>query len=158
MNFFISYTIFSATLITVVVLDQLTKFLAYTHLRPVIYKPLLPFLYLTYTENTGAAWGILQGHNWLFILFTILAIVLLTIEVRKQSIIKNGYIVFGLITGGATGNLIDRIFRGKVIDFIDFRFFPVFNIADTSISIGLCLLLLLYYLRDTKKVQLNTEH
>jgi signal peptidase II len=98
-------------------------------------------LYVTYVLNKGAAFSILQGHRWLFLVITpvVLAVMLLFARVVPKSdrLLR---IALSLFCGGALGNFIDRLRLGAVTDFIDFRFFPVFNVADSCIVIGVALL------------------
>ena len=117
----------------IIMLDQLAKYL-------VINKniALIPnFLNITYTENTGAAFGI--GTIDIITFITILIVIAIIVFITKmRNKIKN-FLPFTLILSGAIGNLIDRIFRGYVIDFIDVNIFnfPNFNIADICITLGI---------------------
>jgi len=102
----------------------------------------LGFLQLHLVKNTGGVWGILQGMNFLFII--IILLVLLGILVYLRRILASPTILwvsFSLIFAGGLGNLIDRISLGYVIDFIDFTFWPAFNIADSAITIAIILIL-----------------
>ncbi len=126
-------------------LDQLTKCLAQSYLLPNKSFPVIEnFIHFTLTYNTGAAFGILKGYNILFtsISFVVLLILFLHIKVlrNKRFLIK---CAVGLILGGVLGNLLDRIRFGSVIDFIDLRIWPVFNLADSSITIAVSILALL---------------
>lgn len=99
--------------------------------------------HLTYIQNPGAAFGMLAGKTWFFIGVT--SLVLLGMVLAYRWINKAGPMyqwALGLVAGGAIGNLIDRLRFAKVIDFLDFRIWPVFNLADTAISIGVALILL----------------
>ena len=103
------------------------------------------FFYLTYTHNTGAAFSILTGQRLLLILIAVIILILIFNYIRKNKVEgKIEKIAFSLILGGALGNLIDRIIRGFVVDFLDFKIFgynfPVFNLADTFIVVGVILL------------------
>lgn len=101
------------------------------------------------TKNFGAAFGILQGYNILFIILTIAVLVVL-FHYRKE--FKNfGYYGALLITSGAIGNLIDRFFLGFVRDFIDFKIWPSFNLADSFNTIGVILLVIFLLKNDHKK-------
>ncbi|MEX0991917.1 MAG: signal peptidase II [Actinomycetota bacterium] len=101
-------------------------------------------LHLTYTTNTGGAFGLLEGLPWLFALATIgvsIAIVWAAPRVKRPFVA----VALGMILGGALGNLADRLsgglsMDGTVTDFIDFRIWPVFNLADTAIVLGALLL------------------
>ena len=127
----------------VVFLDQLTKFFAQSNLilnQPV---PVIKnFFYFTLVHNRGAAFGLLQNQVNIFILTALLAIILLYLDVRKHKT-AGSYIykfTIGLLLAGAFGNLIDRLYLGYVVDFLDFRVWPVFNVADSAITIGAILL------------------
>lgn len=105
------------------------------------------FFYLTYTHNTGAAFSILTGQRILLIIIAIIVLIVLFNYIKKNKIeTKIEKIAYSLVIGGSLGNLIDRIVRGYVIDFIDVKIFgynfPVFNIADTFIVIGVFLLII----------------
>ena len=103
--------------------------------------------YLTYTHNTGAAFSILTGQRILLILIATIILIILFNYIRKNKVKeKIDILAFSLIIGGSFGNLIDRIVRGYVVDFLDFKIFgynfPIFNLADTFIVIGVFLLLI----------------
>jgi signal peptidase II len=127
---------------TVVYADRITKLffsdlLAYGESLPVIRK----VLHMTLVHNTGVAFGFFKDQGIVFIVIPIIAIFLLIFNIyyyrRNDEALSRVYIVsFSMILGGAIGNLIDRIVYGHVIDFIDFRIWPVFNVADSAITIG----------------------
>lgn len=124
-------------------LDRLSKFLAERLLTPGHSLPVIKgFFHLTLVHNRGAAFGIFRNQLWLFIFSAVLASFLIIAELKKAS--SKGSFVYtlslGLILAGALGNLVDRVFLGFVVDFLDFRIWPVFNIADSSITIGAVLL------------------
>ena len=103
------------------------------------------FFYITYVRNTGAAWSILSGKQIFLILFSIIVIVGIIIYlIKKKEYTRLETISYSLVLSGAVGNLIDRILYGYVIDYLNFYIFnynfPVFNIADTCIVIGIMLL------------------
>jgi len=96
-------------------------------------------LHLTYVENRGAAFGILENMRWLFITSTIILVIYFSYRlIRKSDKLLFSRIGVALIIAGGAGNLIDRIFRGYVIDYVDFRLinFAVFNLADSCVVIG----------------------
>lgn len=136
--------------ISVIILDQITKYIAYMNLRTIPSQtiPLINGVFhLTYAENRGAAFSILQNRRWFFVIITILFIIFAVyylITHRKGSTLIK--ISISLILAGACGNLIDRIRNGYVVDFLDFRLinFPIFNVADSAVVIGS--ILLAYYL------------
>lgn len=126
----------------VLILDQITKYLAQTYLMEVGSIPLiLDVFHLTYVENTGAAFSLLTGKISFFIIITALALaVSLYVYFRvdqKWVLLRFG---LALVMGGALGNLLDRMRHGYVVDFFDFRVFPVFNVADSAIVLGAVLI------------------
>lgn len=98
------------------------------------------FLSFLYVKNTGAAFGFLSGNIILFILITIFLLYYLIHEIKKKDISQLSIFSYLLIISGALGNLIDRIFRGYVVDYISFTLFnnemPIFNFADICITFG----------------------
>ena len=135
--------------IVILALDQLTKYLFQLNLSPVgASVPVIDgFLQLTNVHNTGAAWGMLEGFRWLFIPLTILvAAILLFILIRfRKKLTVFSRITLALLFTGAVGNLIDRIVLTYVRDFFDITplfSFPVFNVADSCLSIG-CVFLII---------------
>ncbi len=131
------YFIFSLTL----VFDQASKFLALKHLDQVETTPLIQNIFhLTLVHNTGIAFGFFRQHpSILLALITLSLIGLFIWGVRLSSKNTGERFALALILGGAVGNWIDRVRFGAVIDFLDFRVWPVFNIADSAITIGVTL-------------------
>lgn len=131
------------------VLDRLTKKWAVAALKGkdaiVVIKDFFGFEYL---ENRGAAFGMLQNKQWLFITITIIVIIfMLGYLIKRKPSFKLTYISMALIIGGAIGNLIDRIAYNYVIDFIlvhykDIYYFPTFNVADMLVCVGTFFLLI----------------
>lgn len=120
------------------VVDRATKWLVERHLagRPPI-ELIHGVVRLRYTTNTGGAFGLFGGQAWLFFLATV--VVCLVIAAASARLVSAATAVgLGLILGGALGNLTDRLVRGPrgVVDFIDFRVWPVFNVADSAIVVG----------------------
>lgn len=105
--------------------------------------PLLPpILHLTYVQNTGAAFGLFKGQQFLFIGCSILIIGWILWELfTKPSMGVRSLWALALVLGGAAGNLLDRLRFGYVVDFIDLRVWPVFNVGDSAITVGVALLL-----------------
>ena len=131
---------FAATALLVIGLDRWTKHLATERLLDsgVRSMPLLgEYIRLTYVENRGAAFGVLQEQTSFFILVGLVVISVIIASYRyipEPSWFLN--VCLGLQMGGAIGNLIDRIQVGYVVDFVDLTFWPVFNVADSAICIG----------------------
>ena len=124
-------------------LDQLSKFLAERYLNPseslVVIKDAF---HLTLLYNTGAAFGIFKGATFFFIAVAIFASIAIIAYIRKAAkpfFLRDAGL--GLILGGSLGNLVDRLRFGYVIDFLDFRIWPVFNVADSAVTIGAFLLI-----------------
>ena len=109
-------------------------------------QPLIPGIFhLTLVHNTGTAFGLFQDHNLFFVILSaaviiVLGIILFRGERKGQSVFS--WVPLALVLGGAIGNLIDRIRFGYVIDFVDLRVWPVFNLADSCITVGIVWLLL----------------
>ncbi len=131
-------------IILIIGLDQLTKFILNNNLILNFPYPVIKgFFYLTLVHNKGAAFGILKNQLLLFILSSIFAIILIYFNLKKSRNKKKrsfSDLALGLILSGAIGNLIDRLFLGYVVDFLDFRVWPVFNVADSAITVGAVLL------------------
>jgi signal peptidase II len=140
--------LFLGLAVLVVVTDQATKRLAEDRLRGQRSIPLLDdILRLTYVENRGAAFGLLQDQTAFFVFVGILVVGVIAASYRYLP--RSGFrlhLALGLQLGGAIGNLIDRIRQGYVVDFVDFGYrsnwWPVFNVADSAIVIGVALLAL----------------
>jgi signal peptidase II len=135
------------TVAMVVLTDRVTK----SFFSKVLYEgetiPVFKNVFhFTLVHNTGMAFGLFKDHGVVFIIIPIIAIALLVYNIyyyQENENLSRSYIVaFALILGGAIGNLIDRIHIGHVIDFLDFRIFPVFNIADSAITIGATIILI----------------
>ncbi|MDY4475385.1 signal peptidase II [Mitsuokella sp.] len=122
----------------ILAIDQLTKFAVDAVFLPGESISVLgSFFHLTYVLNPGAAFGLLEHARWFFILAAAALLVVFCCyykRLRRQ----DGFFYYGCVAllGGAMGNLIDRIRLGVVIDFFDFRIWPVFNVADVAIVLG----------------------
>lgn len=123
--------------------DQLTKAMIMASMTPGQSLPLLPhILHITYVQNTGAAFGLFKGQQLVFIVFSLIVIGWTIRELLTKPTME-GILRWAcaLLLGGASGNLIDRLRFGYVIDFIDLRVWPVFNVGDSAITIGVSLLM-----------------
>jgi len=136
--------------VLVIAADQLSKLLAVKWLLPYHASAVAPFFNFTLAFNTGAAFSFLSGagnwHTWFFMGFSfVVSLTLFFWIMRLPQKARLQPLALSLILGGAIGNLIDRIHYGYVIDFIDIYYknyhWPIFNIADSAISIGACLLM-----------------
>ena len=129
------------------VIDQISKLIIKLLEPNEVITIIKNFFYIIYTNNTGAAFSILLGKRIFLIVVAILIIGILLYYIKKNKVDgKLNIIAFSLIIGGSLGNLIDRIVRGYVVDFISIKLgsynFPIFNIADTLIVVGVFLLLI----------------
>lgn len=126
-------------------LDQATKTLVVRNLALgeswAPFPALASIFTFTHTTNTGAAFGLLPDASWLFV---IIAVVVISAIVFYYDHLPTDHVMvrvaLGLMLGGALGNLTDRLTRGSVVDFLDFKVWPVFNVADSSIFIGVAIL------------------
>lgn len=123
---------FSIITTVVIILDQLTKYLIQL-LKPNLN---LKIFTITFIKNTGAGFGMLQGQNFLLTIVSLIVALAVIFFYKKIPPEKFLQTMFALFLGGVIGNLIDRLFRGYVIDFIDFGFWPAFNIADACLSVA----------------------
>jgi signal peptidase II len=129
--------------IAVIALDQLSKFIIGAHLAAYQSLPVIKGIFhLTLVHNRGAAFGMLKNQLFLFILTSLGAVILIIFDLRQRRGEKFGLysLALSLILAGALGNLIDRVSFGYVIDFLDFRVWPVFNLADSAITVGAVIL------------------
>ncbi len=128
------------------VLDQLTKYWVVQNFNLTETQPLLPGVFhLTYVTNTGAAFSLFSGHvEWLRWLSLAVSLGLMALAWFGGVLNTFEQLGYGLILGGALGNGIDRFVAGSVVDFLDFQLiqFPVFNLADVFINIGIVCLLI----------------
>ena len=127
--------------------DQVTKYLIQANMKPGECIPLIPgVIEISFVKNTGAAWGMMSGARWFFIILTIIVCILLAyfLVKNKGTMTKLSHYSFVLILGGAIGNLIDRIALGYVRDMIYFSLinFPVFNVADSAVTVGAIIFIL----------------
>lgn len=146
-----------------VVLDQLTKILVKSNF--VLYdsiKILGDFFRFTYIENPGMAFGIRFAGPWFFTLFSSIASIAILVflyRIRHERFLSR--FSLALVLGGAVGNLIDRFLYGRVVDFLDFGLgayrFPVFNVADICVSVGMVILIFLVLFEKDVSQQDNSR-
>jgi len=122
----------------VVLIDHFSKLWFLHHYQLGESHPVLPHLYFTLVHNTGTAFGMFQDNNKALLIMSYVILGVLLYSARGLWERGQEWAFFGvaLIIGGAIGNIVDRHLYGQVIDFIDLRFWPVFNIADSAISVG----------------------
>lgn len=129
-------------------IDQLTKWIVVRSMELGEQITIIEnFFYLTSHRNSGAAWGILEGQMTFFYIITVIVVIGIIYYMQKfAKYDKLLAIGLSLILGGAIGNFIDRVFRQEVVDFADFIIFnynfPIFNVADSSLTIGVILVII----------------
>ncbi len=150
-----AYSFLLPIAITLVVLDQWTKTLVRTNLEfNEMWMPiewLAPYIRVVNWHNTGAAFGIFQGMNGIFMGLAFLIIIMILFyfpQIPTSDIYFR--LALSLQMAGAMGNLIDRLYRGFVTDFISVGKFPVFNVADSCITLGVVVLLLGMWVEERK--------
>lgn len=149
--------------LVIIIVDQLTKWLVVRYMEigeniPIIHN----FLYISSHRNRGAAWGILEGQMYFFYIITVGVVIGLIVYLQKlpkdQPWMK---LALSLMLGGAIGNFIDRVLHQEVIDFINtFIFtydFPIFNVADSALVIGVGIILILTILEGKKEKELSKK-
>ena len=149
--------IFLVSTFAILAVDQYSKSLVHRQLSVGESIPVVKnILHITFVTNTGAAFGLLKDSALIFITISLIAVIWMSILILRA--VKKGKFLYNhtfdsgliLIISGALGNLIDRLRFGYVIDFIDLRIWPVFNIADASISSGTFLLLLSFIFHKSR--------
>ncbi|HGE7609385.1 signal peptidase II [Bacillus thuringiensis] len=140
----------------VIAIDQISKWFIVKNMELGTSIPIIDnVLYITSHRNRGAAWGILENKMWFFYIITVVFVVFIVFYMKKYAKTdKLLGISLGLILGGAIGNFIDRVFRQEVVDFIHVYIFsynyPVFNIADSALCIGVVLIIIQTLLEGKK--------
>lgn len=163
------YWRFFAVASVIVLLDQLTKYVISSKIEvgTYIYPEPIPviknFFYLVNIHNTGAAWGSFSGGSlWLGILA--LLVILSLFIFRKHLELERSAIqyIMGLLVGGIIGNLIDRFYRGYVIDFLDIHLpgyrWPAFNVADSAICVAVILYILFVIIDSCKNPEVKEQN
>lgn len=154
--------------LSIFVSDQITKLLVINYLGLQEERVIVPgFFKLVLWGNTGAAWSLFRGNNGMLALVAVAALVILFLTRHHFEIhTLGGQISLGLIFGGILGNLTDRLLRDHVIDFLYFYVirrngeeagFPAFNVADSSICVGVGLLFVLSWLNESKPAPVETK-
>lgn len=143
----------------VLLIDQIVKIIVNNCMTLYDEIKLIPnFFSIYYVKNTGAAFSILENNTPFLVLMTVIFIIIIHRYLKNEkNLTKLSSISFGLILGGMFGNLIDRIIHSGVIDYLSFEFFgygfPVFNIADIGITVGVTLMLIDMLLEKKRRLQ-----
>jgi signal peptidase II len=144
--------LFAVLAVVVFALDRMTKGLVAANVPFGTERRVLPFVWLTNTHNAGAAFGFAQEGALLlvFLLGSIAVAIGLVYYVLRTPVTVPVGALLGLVMGGTAGNGYDRLFHGTVTDFIALHFWPIFNVADSAISVGVALLLAGYAVRSRR--------
>jgi signal peptidase II len=161
-----SYFLLVGIASVIIILDQITKSLVRANLAfGVSWSPwewLMPYARIVHWSNTGASFGMFQGFGMVFTVLSLIVAAVIVYYYPRVPIEEWPLrIAMGMQLGGALGNLIDRVTRGEVTDFISVGNFAVFNIADASISVGVAVLLIGMWWKekaDSKKAALKTNN
>lgn len=150
---YIALSVFAALIVAA---DQFTKYLTVSNIPLGGKVPVISWLFqLTYIQNTGMAFSMLEGGRWFFLVVTIIALGLIVAAIAKKWVNHpTGLWALAAIAGGAVGNLIDRMRLGYVVDMIEVTFmeFAVFNVADCFVVCGAILLCIyVFFFDDSKK-------
>ena len=135
------------------ILDQVAKWYVRSHFRLGESVPVVPDVFhWTYIVNHGAAFGVLMNQRWILLLVVVLLLGAMYVG-RKKLATAPVYarIGAGTLLGGALGNAWDRLYLGGVVDYFDFRIWPIFNVADIGICIGVSLLILYFWTYESQK-------
>ncbi len=132
------YVVVFSTALAIILIDQLSKFFVRANFQLSQSIPIISNIFhLTYINNTGAGFGILKAQALILIFISVAVIGIILYNFDK---IKNNetllQILVGFVLGGTIGNLIDRLSYGHIIDFLDFQIWPIFNFADSFVTIG----------------------
>jgi len=139
----------AALALAVIGVDHVTKSWVANHFLPEESRIIIPHvLYLTYVQNYHGAFGLFGTHPLLLTAAASAVLIGFYLWYRREGAAAQVHVAFALIFGGAVGNIVDRLRFGYVHDFIDFRVWPVFNVADSAITIGVSLLLLQMLVRE----------
>ncbi|PSL50754.1 signal peptidase II [Salsuginibacillus halophilus] len=147
----------------IIALDQWTKQLVKSGMELGESRPIIDgVLHLTSHRNAGAAFGILQGQQWLFFIVTVVVTIFIIYYMQTHARFNPWYgIPLGLVFGGAIGNFIDRLAYGEVVDFIDVYIgtysFPIFNVADMALVVGVGFLIVRMFMDERKEKEQNAN-
>lgn len=136
--------------ILVFIVDRVSKGLVTANVPYGTEREVLPYVWITNTLNSGAAFGVAQNGTPLFLVASVVVAAGLVFYLVRNPVGAWTGALLGLIMGGTTGNGYDRLFHGTVTDFVALHWWPVFNAADSAISVGVALLLVGYLVRGKR--------
>jgi signal peptidase II len=145
------YVVLLGTAAAVEIVDHITKWLVASHLA--VGTQIWPgsFVSIDHVENSGAAFSVLPQLHWLYLAVALIVSLYIVFSGYKYGTTWYRQVLLGMILGGALSNGIDRLINGSVVDFIDFHFWPVFNVADSCIVVSILALLVLSFVPSSHK-------
>jgi signal peptidase II len=151
------YVVMLGTAAAVALLDHLTKWLVASHLY--VGQQVWPgsFVSIDHVENSGAAFSVLPQLHWLYLAVAVIVSLYIVLAGYRYGTTWYRQVLIGMILGGALSNGVDRLVQGSVIDFIDFHFWPVFNVADSCIVIAIVMLLVLSFIPSSHSPSSSTS-
>ena len=151
------YVVMLGTAAAVALLDHLTKWLVAAHLY--VGQQIWPgsFVSIDHVENNGAAFSVLPQLHWLYLAVAVIVSLYIVLAGYRYGTTWYRQVLIGMILGGALSNGVDRLVQGSVVDFIDFHFWPVFNVADSCIVIAIVMLLVLSFIPSSHSPSSSTS-
>ena len=150
------YAVMLGTAAAVALVDHLTKWLVASHLY--IGQQIWPdsFVSIDHVENSGAAFSVLPQLHWLYLAVALIVSLYIVFSGYRYGTTWYRQVLLGMILGGALSNGVDRLVQGSVVDFIDFHFWPVFNVADSCIVVAIVLLLVFSFVPTSQSPTSST--
>jgi signal peptidase II len=151
------YVVMLGTAAAVALIDHVTKWLVASHLY--IGQQIWPgsFVSIDHVENSGAAFSVLPQLHWLYLAVAVVVSLYIVLAGYRYGTTWYRQVLIGMILGGALSNGVDRLVQGSVVDFIDFHFWPVFNVADSCIVIAIVMLLALSFIPSSHSPTSSTS-
>jgi signal peptidase II len=151
------YLVMIGTAAAVALLDHLTKWLVASHLY--VGQQIWPgsLVSIDHVENSGAAFSVLPQLHWLYLAVAVIVSLYIVLAGYRYGTSWYRQVLIGMILGGALSNGVDRLVQGSVVDFIDFHFWPVFNVADSCIVIAIVMLLVLSFIPSSHSPTSSTS-
>jgi signal peptidase II len=151
------YVVMLGTAAAVALVDHLTKWLVASHLY--VGEQIWPgsFVSIDHVENRGAAFSVLPQLHWLYLAVAVIVSLYIVLAGYRYGTTWYRQVLIGMILGGALSNGVDRLIQGSVVDFIDFHFWPVFNVADSCIVIAIVMLLVLSFIPSSHSPSSSTS-
>jgi signal peptidase II len=151
------YTVMLGTAAAVALVDHITKWVVASHLN--VGQQIWPgsFVSIDHVENSGAAFSVLPQLHWLYLAVAVIVSLYIVFAGYRYGTAWYRQVLLGMILGGALSNGVDRLVQGSVVDFIDFHFWPVFNVADSCIVVAIVTLLVLSFVPSSHSPTSSTS-